>query len=213
MYIAALYTGGKVVTGCNHGEAFGKLTEDEKNSKLLHSGFLDQKSLKFITEDCEFYLKKLIMLRHGDSVGKWDSPISDLGRNQAKLAAAFLVTLNLKGYVGLCSPLRRCVETAKVMESVCGIKFMTNDYLLKQGDKESNEGFLDRVKTVLEHLPEKSVLVSHCDFIQVMTELASDAEAPDVVPNCSATYIDNHKAVFLARKCDELRNMPQGYEV
>lgn len=200
--IAALYTGGKVVTGRNHGEAFGKLTEAEQNADLC-SGFIDPQKLKFISEECEFYLKQITMLRHGDSVGHWNSPITKLGRSQAKLAAAFLVNMHLEGCVGFCSPMLRCVETAHILEDVCNISFTPDPRLLKQNDRESGETFLERVRKVLDELPERSLIISHCDFIQVMTELASDAEAPELVPNCSITHIDHHKAIWLARTCDE----------
>jgi len=201
MYIAALYTGGKVVTGCNHGEAFGKLSECEQNGQLC-SGFIDPQKLKFFSDECEFYLKQITMLRHGDSVGHWNSPITKLGRSQAKLAAAFIVSMKVDGYLGFCSPMLRCVETAHVLEEVCNIHFTPNPKLMKQGDKESCETFLERVKGVLDDLPAKSLIISHCDFIQVMTELASDAAAPEVVPNCSITHIENHRAIWVARSYD-----------
>jgi broad specificity phosphatase PhoE len=196
MFTAALYTEGKIVTGSNHGEAFGKLTECEQNSSLC-SGFVDPKKLKFFSDECEFYLKKIIMLRHGDSVGKWNSPLTPLGRNQVSLAAASFTSLT--GYTGYCSPLLRCLETAHIVEDICNIHFAVDARLSEKARKESSDSFLDRIKSVLEDLPEKSLLISHCDFIQVMTEIASDASSPEIVPNCSVTYIDNHKAIYVAR--------------
>ena len=200
--IAALYTSGKLVTGCCHGEAYGKLSEVEKDQEI-HSGFIDQKTLKFISDDCEFYLKKIILMRHGDSEGNVESSITEKGRCQVKEAAAFFASMQLTDYAGFCSPLRRCVDTACLLEDYSHIHFSVNKSLNKQLDNEDFETFVHRVGHVLDNLPEKSLLISHCDFIKVMAQLAVgvDVELPDIVPNCSTTYIDNHKIVWIARKC------------
>lgn len=200
--IAALYTSGKLVTGCCHGEAYGKLSESEKDQKI-HSGFIDQKKLKFIADDCEFYLKKIILMRHADSEGKVNSGITEKGRNQVKQVATFFVNMKLTGYTGFCSPLPRCVDTASLLEEHCHIHFSIYDNLNKQDNDEPVESFISRVSHVLDILPEKSFLISHCDFIKVMAQLAVgvDVELPDVIPNCSTTFIDNHKIVWIAREC------------
>jgi broad specificity phosphatase PhoE len=200
--IAALYTSGKLVTGCCHGEAFGKLSQKEQDSHI-HSGFLDPQKLKFISDDCEFYLKQIILMRHGDSEGKQESGITERGRSQVKMAAAFFASMDLNGYTGFCSPLRRCVETASLLEDYCHIHFSIDKALIKQDDDEENETFIHRVGHVLDKLPEKSLLISHCDFIKVMAQLAvNDVELPDVIPNCSTTFIDNHRVIWIARECN-----------
>ena len=199
--IPALYASGKLVTGCCHGEAYGKLSESEKDQNI-QSGFIDEHKLKFIADDGEFYLKKIILMRHGDSEGKSESSITEKGRSQVKMAAAFFATINLKGYKGFCSPLIRCVDTAKLLSDYCRIQFNVNDDLIKQFDDEDCECFVNRVGKVLDALPEKSLLISHCDFIKVMTQLAGgvDVNLPDIIPNCSTTFIENHKVLWIARQ-------------
>lgn len=200
--LAALYTSGRLVTGCCHGEAFGKLSEAEKDQEI-HSGFIDQQSLKFIADDCEFYLKKIILMRHADSEGKQDSGITEKGRCQVKQAAAFFASMKLSGYVGYCSPVTRSVATARLLERHYPLRFDIDNELNKQDDNEEIEAFVRRVNHVLDKLPEKSLLISHCDFIRIMVQLAVgvDVELPDVIPNCSTTFIDNHKIVWIAREC------------
>lgn len=200
--IAALYTSGKLVTGCCHGEAYGKLNESEKNQEI-YSGFIDQKKLKFIADDCEFYLKQIILMRHADSEGKVNSGITEKGCCQVKQAATFFVNMKLTGYTGFCSPLRRCVDTALLMEDYCNIHFSTYDSLNKRDDDEPVENFIHRVSHVLDILPEKSFLISHCDFIKTMAQLAVgiDVSLPEIIPNCSVTFIDNHKVIWIAKEC------------
>lgn len=200
--IAALYTSGKLVTGCCHGEAYGKLNEKEK-SQDIQSGFVDQEHFKFITNDCEFYLKKIILMRHADSEGKQDSGITEKGRCQVKQAAAFLASMKLIGYIGFCSPLPRSVDTACLLTEICQLYFSVDNELSKQSDGEDVKTFVYRVSHVLDKLPEKSIIISHCDFIKVMSQLAVgvDVEVPDVIPNCSTTFIDSHKIVWIAKEC------------
>ncbi len=193
--IAALYTAGKVVTGCHHGDAFSKLTEDEKDSPM-RSGFIDPETLKFISDDCEFYLKKILMFRHAEAAGQdWNCSITQIGRSQAEKAAAFVVC-NFSDYEMFASPYKRCYETAEIISrKVTGLAD-----LQKQRPDESVKSFASRVGHVLETLPEKSIVISHCDFIISMAQLATcNVDMPGRMPNCSSTYIDNHEVVWVAR--------------
>ena len=198
--VAALYTSGKLVTGLNHGEAFGKLNRSEQNSEI-QSGYIDQNSLKFISDDCEFYMKKIILMRHGDSEGEAESGITQKGQHQTEQVSAFFNSLNLTGYTGFSSPYPRCIETANLIEKLCQIKFSVNQECKKQDNLECNEDFFFRVKNVLHKLPEKSLIISHCDFIKVMTKLSNNnADLPDTIPNCSTTYIENHEVIWFAKQ-------------
>lgn len=202
--IAALYTSGKIVTGCCHGEAYGKLSQQEKEHEI-HSGFVDQQKLKFIADDCEFYLKKIILMRHADSEGREENGITDKGRSQVKQAAAFIASMNLTDYVGLCSPITRCVDSASLLEDYCHIHFSINKDLVKQKDTEDQDTFCRRVSHVLDDLPEKSLLMSHCDFVKTMLQLAVgvDVELPEVIPNCSITMIISNQIFFVPVLNDE----------
>lgn len=50
--IAALYVNGKIVVGVHHGDAYAKLTPEEKDDPL--SGFIDEKSHLFISTEIVF---------------------------------------------------------------------------------------------------------------------------------------------------------------
>lgn len=189
---AALYSQGKLVIGSNHGEAFSKLTDAEKEADIC-SGFVDPEKLKFISDDKHFYLKKILLIRHADSVGLIDSPITDLGKNQAVLVAKAIGFF--ENYKGFCSPIRRCVETANVLSLHSRITFTIKESLLKQKHEETNSQFVQRASDVLDELPEKSILVSHCDFIQVMIELATGIKISSDIPTCGSTYIENNRII------------------
>jgi len=200
-FVAALYTPGKIVTGSSHGDAYGKLNREEQDSQIC-SGFLDQETLRFVSDECEFYLKQIILMRHGDSEGKIESGITELGRCQVKMVAAFFAEMNLLGYEGFCSPIKRCIETATLLENYCHIRFSVNKDLSKRVDNEDNETFVRRVANVLDKLPSKSLLISHCDFIKVMAQLVfNNVDLPDAIPNCSTTFIDNQRIIWVAREC------------
>lgn len=68
-YIAALYSNGRVVTGCNHGDAFSKLSCSEQDGSV-ESGFYEPETGRFFTEEYDFYLKQIFLIRHGEATGQ-----------------------------------------------------------------------------------------------------------------------------------------------
>jgi broad specificity phosphatase PhoE len=221
--LAALYTGGKLVTGVNHGDAFSKLTEQEKEDcNSICSGFVDLNTMKFISDDGEFYLKQIIMIRHADSEGQQDnSKLTDLGRCQANEAAAFLLAMSLQGFVPMCSPVRRCIETAIYIQRYCKIRFTIKQDLRKQVDGETPESFNRRVQLMLDCLPAKTLIVSHCDFIHTMLTLSTRGSPSNNIPNCSISYVKDGRALCIGRQLDasnckkedyEPRKIPEGLE-
>ncbi len=187
LMIAAIYAGGELYTGTHHGDAYSKVPDKETD---LLSGFVDPLTLKFIADNEQFYLKRIIMIRHGDSKGE---SISELGYKQANRIASFLHEMDLKDYQNFCSPIRRCVQTALVIKK----SFQINDALCRQSETE--EQFLARINTLLDFLPEKSLLVSHSDVIKNVTYLTS-GKMLEYVPNCSITFIKNKEIVWLAKE-------------
>ena len=74
MKIPALFANGKLVVGANHGDAFSKLTEQEQDGNIS-SGFVDQQSHKFISDEQEIYLKEIILIRHAHTGDYFDPGI------------------------------------------------------------------------------------------------------------------------------------------
>lgn len=203
-YVAALYSQGRIVTGSNHGVAFGKLSEEEKDD--FTSGFIDPQKLKFIADHCEFYLKQIILVRHGEANSQEENcNLTEKGRNQANQVAAFLCSMGLEDFECFSSTMARCVQTAEIISKHCALKFKQDSSLTKQSETEDNEQFVTRVGSVLDHLPVKSLLISHCDFIRNMAQLAlgADISVPKKVANCSTTFINNHHAIWIARELSE----------
>lgn len=192
----------KIVTGLHHGDAFAKLSDAEKNSTELLSGFVDYEHHKFVTDDEIIYLKDIIILRHAQSdIRAEDGPITSNGRCQAFKAAAFLRTLSLNGYTGLCSPYLRCQQTSDIVKEITKIPFATDSRLSKQANFEDTEDFNHRIEEALDILPEKSVLITHCDFIQKILRLTHLLkENLKSISNCSITYIHQNRLIWLAKE-------------
>ena len=185
----AILADGKVVTGANHGEAFGKLNEDEKNHSV-QSGFYNHRKCKFTDEDHDIYLKQILMIRH---VEYSDDKITETGLRQAKKITEILANLNLNGYETSCSPITRCIETAKIIFS----DFKIDCNLVEQDKGESFGIFVKRVHFVLDYIPQKAILISHCDFIEIMAEL--NHISLHQIPYGSITYIENSLPVWTAK--------------
>jgi broad specificity phosphatase PhoE len=181
-----------VVTGSNHGEAFGKLSVQEQDGEIC-SGFFDPETGKFCTDCGGFYTKNFILVRHGETQGGRDSSLCEVGKAQVTKLANHLLTQELNEFEGFVSPYQRCLETAAIISQITGIKFTINlDIREKVPQEEQIEShvdefpqfnwpafskitwhffpeevpqFIQRVDTVAARLPKKSLLVSHCDFI------------------------------------------------
>jgi phosphohistidine phosphatase SixA len=204
-YIAALYTNdGKLVTGSHHGEAFGKLTVEEQVGELT-SGFVDPKTGKFISDNLEFYVKKIILLRHANAQQVGEDPgLTKIGRLQGEQAANFLYSNihDLSEHVGFCSPKQRCQQTGNIISKNVNLQFDVNDKFVDQLDSEDPKKFMIRLRSVLHLLPEKSVIISHCKFILNIAQLAiksDDLGECNGLPSASVTLIDHHKLIWLGR--------------
>jgi len=206
--VPALYIKDRVVTGLHHGDAFAKLSDQEKNDCQLLSGFLDNEHHKFVTEDGTIYLKDIIILRHAQSdLRVEDGPRTPSGRAQAFRAASFLRELHLAGYVGFCSPYLRCQQTSAIIREICSIPFETDLHLSRQTSYEDDCDFVVRITETLDILPPKSILITHTDFIQnalTLTHLIKDSLK--CVLNCSITYIHQNRLIWLAKDINAQEN-------
>ena len=211
-YIAALYANGKVVTGGHHGEAFCKLTLDEQEGEIT-SGFVDPDTGKFVSDDIEFYAKNLILIRHAHACDYFDPGLSGLGYSQCEKVVNFLRdTQNLQSYMGFASCCNRTRETAEFIFGRLGIHCEIRSDFCDQRNWdlpcwraanqwfESPYSFIERLKYILHTLPQNSIIISHCNFVANMAQLASGVEditeVPEwknSIPHCSVTCIMNHR--------------------
>lgn len=196
--VPAILTDDKIVTGTNHGEAFSKLNETEKDGPLI-SGFLDCKNHKFITDENKvIYLKEIIILRHGEATEQENGPLTELGRKQASLVANFLTTMHLQNFQGLHSPYKRCAETSAIIEQNCKVPFTPCDNLSKRQENEMD--FCDRLVKTLDFIPERSILITHTDFIQNVIQITHCISSIGKITNCSITYIRKNRIIWLAKE-------------
>ena len=225
-YIAALMaSNGTFVTGHHHGEAFGKLNDEEQNQEI-RSGFLDPITGKFFGDDFECYVRKIMMIRHGEyhRDNSVDPGMNQNGFNQIRRTAQHLVTSDLSSYQAYTSPYLRCLQTAQILSCICKIKFIVEPLIGEEVDadcviparqqefsefkwpdkeefaftKETSETFSTRINGLLENLPPKSILICHCPVIYKISQLSLEQEDIDPhIPHGSLTFIEDHKVVWL----------------
>ena len=216
-YIAALFAGGKVVTGACHGDAFRQLTVDEQDGQI-NSGFLDPRTGRFVSDDTACYVKKIILIRHGHACDYCDfcphqrcadrhsrtPDISEFGRLQAERAANFLLrSIDVNRYVGFSCDCRRVNATAMAIFGQIGLPLHISNRFCDPFPDETPLDFMERLQAGIESLPEYSIIVSHSDFVVNMAQIAMGTDITqcqqwkDKIPNCSITYVENHVPVWI----------------
>jgi broad specificity phosphatase PhoE len=207
--IAALYTHGRCVTGRHHGEAFEKLSDTERDEELL-SGFLDTETGKFVTDGIYFYLKRLLLIRHGEYEPEGDDPpINNDGVEHLRHLGECLSHLDLGGYLCYTSPLRRCRQSAAILSSQAHMHFTVDDDIREWEDNEPLEHFRQRIVHVIEHLPSKALLLTHCDFILHLAYIATGESLHfenRAVPTGSVTVIHDDKILCVGQEAEVLEN-------
>ena len=193
MLSPALYTNGKVFIGKNHGEAFSKLSLEEKKSDV-QSGFFNLVTKKFESSKSDFfYMMKVILIRHSET-NKNKQSISDKGIKQSLKLKSYLSDFN---YEYFSSPAKRCIDTSLHLSN----KFIVDKEFDERRENETNEKFFKRINKVIDLLPNKAIIVSHYDFIVyfIQAALMSNIEMDDydygTIPHASLTVISNHKLV------------------
>ena len=216
-YIAALYADGKVVTGCHHGDAFQKLSLAEQDSQIT-SGFLDPATGRFFTSEIAFFAKNLILIRHAHANDYFDPGISDLGRSQCNKVVQFLKeSFDLSEYQGFASCCNRTRETAEHIFGSLGVSYQIRPDFCDhrnwhlpcwRADRwhETPYDFIERLRIILEQLPSHAIIISHCNFVANMAQLAAGIDDITIIPewqngipHCSITCINNHKMMYVGK--------------
>lgn len=205
-YLAALWSDGRVVTGVNHGDAFGKLTLDEQDGHLI-SGFWNPETGQFLVteDDSTFYVKNIVLVRHSKIDEKMADPcLSEEGRCLAASTAARLST-GIRAFKGYHSPVMRCAQTARIFEGRMDFEFEGTDALHDIMFDETQSAFLLRLKKFVDDLPDNSVVITHSNCIihlaQLLTGYSDLHEIqPDWdgrIPECSVTFVHQRQLNFI----------------
>ena len=94
MYVAAVFSNGHIATGVNHGDAFMKMSEEDKNADPI-SGHVNPDGT--FTTEMKHLNKEIILIRHGESLwnikksDSLDSDLSPMGVFQSMKLAEFLL--------------------------------------------------------------------------------------------------------------------------
>jgi len=141
---AALYVQGRIVLGDSHLEAYHKLAVCEQDKSVI-SGTFNTDTEEFEADKVidHFYDKELILIRHGKSTdpNEPDPSISDEGEKQIRKLISVLQTFDLKDFVGITSPLLRCLQSSLILHELLNIDFqiqpevMEFPFFLEEGQK------------------------------------------------------------------------------
>jgi len=172
--IAALMVGGKVVTGGNHGLAFSKLTEAEKDSCCLRSGFLDLASGRFMDEDAEDDAKCLLLIRHAEA---HNNHLTTWGSEVALSIGDWLTRSPFRDYAVYSSPSNRCQETSFLM----GKSFTVTELLDEAHEDEPGQNVWQRIERVMSDSAPRAIFVTHQDIVRCVACLLH-ADDPGPVP-------------------------------
>lgn len=198
-YIAALYSNGKMVTGSNHGEAFGKLSLADQDGSI-DSGFYDPETGKFFTEEFDFYIKQIFLIRHAEAI---DDHLTKNGISQARRTAQFLCdNYDLSEFDAINSPQPRCQHTAQIISNTTGLTFHSDPNYKERMDEETPTEFLQRIELALTSSPSRALIVTHSDVIVNFTERAIRHRISEcMLASASLTFIDEKKLVFYGKDC------------
>jgi len=178
--VAALMVGGKVVTGANHGFAFSKLTEAEKDAQDLRSGFLDPLTGKFFDEDGERPAKSMLLVRHAHVEG---GHLSNYGRDTALGIGDWLTRSQFRDYAVFSSPSSRCQETSFLL----GKPFKVTELLDEVHEEEPLKAVWSRLGRVMADTPHRCIFVTHQDIVRSIATLLQ-AEDPGLVPHAAMLH-------------------------
>lgn len=216
VYLPALFANGRIVVGTNHGDAFSKLDAHEQEN--VSSGFVDPNNHKWISENEEFFLKELILIRHAHTGDWFDPGISGLGYSQCDQLADFVRrAFDFQQFKGFTSCCNRTRETAERIFGRLGLGYEVHPNFCDQRNwklpcnraadhwNESPYSFLERLHQILEFLPAKCIIVSHCNFIVNMSQMCMGLDADITaapqwkgrIPHCSVTYVKYNQLVFV----------------
>lgn len=130
----ALYIRGRIVLGSSHMAALEQLSSDELQDDSILSGFFDIETGEFkgYVEEEHFYEKELVLMRHAEPENDGPDPgLSPRGHDQVSGVISYLQKLDLKDYVCKCSPMLRCLQTARIIQQGTGVYFQVDPYLLE----------------------------------------------------------------------------------
>jgi broad specificity phosphatase PhoE len=131
---AAIYIRGRVILGNSHLDAFEKLSQEERLCNSITNGFFDTETGEFEghQEEDHFFHKELLMFRHAHVEDQCpDPPISDLGISQIHKNLQYLNEIDLKEFIGICSPMLRCLQTAEIIQENTGLHFRIEPELIE----------------------------------------------------------------------------------
>ncbi len=201
--LKAVYTKGKVVTGVTHGDAFSKLASEDKSGNDFLIGNWCPMTGKFTGDGGFFFTKKILLIRHGspenETLTESDPGLSTLGEQAVEQLSQQLID-EWEGCQSFSSPFRRCCETMDILDKALHFQQMSVDSnLVDLYEGETSEKITDRITEVLEILPIKTIIISHCALIQNIVKYIG-ADCPPSIPHASSTLIDHNQVIYAGRK-------------
>lgn len=114
--------------------ALEQLSDDEMNDNSLASGWFDTETGEFhgYQDEEHFYQKELVLMRHAKPHEEGPDPgLSPEGRREAEEVVQDFQGFDLSHFVCKCSPMLRCLETARIIQRGTGARFAVDPYLVE----------------------------------------------------------------------------------
>lgn len=201
--LKAVYACGKVVTGITHGDAFSKLSEEEKAGNDFVIGNWCSHTGRFTGDDHFFFTKKILLIRHGTPACTYDIDpdpgLSDLGRIEVDQLGENLHHHDYTDYIMYSSPMRRCMETGEILQPFFGMEVILDPDLVETYQGESQDEICNRIEGIVERLPEKTIIISHCTLIQNVAQCIGSIILSEILP-ASLTFIDHQKITYFGKE-------------
>jgi len=132
MYVAAVFSNGHVATGRHHGEAYARLSCEDRDADLV-SGHVNPDGT--FTTEMDHPHKDILIIRHAES--QWnakltedlDSDLTDEGERQRDAVARFIKdNIDYRSFMGFTSPFLRCLKTSNPLRKL-GVRFFVENEL------------------------------------------------------------------------------------
>ena len=170
---AAIFINGTVISGPTHAHASSCVPDEDKDSII--SGWYENQKKKFVYENRFFYMKEIVLIRHADAENDTltSKGISQLQKTLPSLSSLYRPHLEI-----VSSPTERCEHTAWAICTHFGLSGKVNDEINEPANEEN-------VVTVLDQLPDYSLVVVSADFLAHAVGKIT-GNYPSCVPNLCA---------------------------
>jgi hypothetical protein len=164
---AAIFIHGQVLCGPTRESLAACMTDAD-----AVSGFYHHDHKRFVSEDRQFYMKDIVLIRHADAEG---DKLTGKGIAQIQSSLPRLNSLYRSNLEIISAPFERCEHTAWALATHFSLSAKANDSIREPATDEN-------VSAALDELPDYAMLIVPADFLCLAVGKAT-GKFPSSVPN------------------------------